>query len=177
MAVNWYVIHVYSGFEKRIVEFIKSRVVQKGLEEYVHQILVPTEDYIMIRKGAKVNSQRKFFPGYILVQMEWSDQLWDVIRKTPKTIDFLGAGGIPQPLSNEEAERILHQVQEATEQPKPAIMFEIGEQVCMCDGPFSTFNGFVEEVDHEKSRLKISVSIFGRATIVDLDYSQVEKIS
>jgi transcriptional antiterminator NusG len=176
MALRWYVVHVYSGFEKKVAQSIEEQARQLGMEDYIDQVLVPTEEVIEMRRGTKVNAERKFFPGYILVHMELTDQSWHLVKNTPKVTDFLGGQGRPQPITDAEAERILYQVQEGVDRPKPSVTFEIGEQVRVCDGPFNSFNGLVEDVDEERSRLKVSVSIFGRATPVELEYTQVEKL-
>jgi transcriptional antiterminator NusG len=176
MAMRWYVIHVYSGFEKKVSESIEEQVRQAGLEAEVDQVLVPMEEVVELRRGAKVNAERKFFPGYVLMRMEISDEVWHLVKNTPKVTDFLGAQGRPTPIPDREANRILHQVKEGVERPKPSITFEIGEEVRVCDGPFNSFNGFVEDVDEDRARLKVSVSIFGRATPVELEYAQVEKV-
>jgi len=174
--MRWYVIHVYSGFEKKVSESIEEQVRQAGLEDEVDQVLVPMEEVVELRRGAKVNAERKFFPGYVLARMELSDEVWHLVKNTPKVTDFLGAQGRPTPIPDREADRILHQVKEGVERPKPSVTFEIGEEVRVCDGPFNSFNGFVEDVDEDRARLKVSVSIFGRATPVELEYAQVEKL-
>ncbi len=174
--MRWYVVHVYSGFEKKVAEAIRERVRQNEMEDRIAQVLVPTEEVVELRRGQRVNAERKFFPGYVLVQMDLSDDSWHLVKNTPKVTGFLGGKGRPTPISDAEAERILHQVQEGVERPKPSIIFEIGEQVRVCDGPFTSFNGMVEEVDEERSRLKVAVSIFGRSTPVELEYTQVEKM-
>jgi transcriptional antiterminator NusG len=176
MAHQWYVLNVHSNFEKKVADSIREQVAQKGLDELVSEISVPTEEVVELRRGQKINAERKFFPGYVLVKMEMTDETWHLMRHTPKVTGFLGARGKPAPISDAEAERILKQVQEGIERPKPSITFEVGEQVKVREGPFETFTGLVEEVDEERSRLKVAVSIFGRATPVELEYSQVEKV-
>ncbi len=176
MAKRWYVVHVYSGFEKKVVQSIKEQIEAKDMGDLFEDVLVPTEEVVEMRRGSKVKSDRKFFPGYVLVKMDLTDETWHLVKNTPKVTGFLGARGKPSPISEAEANRILMQVKEGVERPKPSVTFEIGEQVRVCDGPFTSFNGLVEDVDEEKARLKVSVSIFGRATPVDLEYSQVEKL-
>ena len=175
-SLRWYVVHVYSGFEKKVAESIRERVRQHEMEDRIPQVLVPTEEVVEMRRGQRINAERKFFPGYVLVQMERADDTWHLIKNTPKVTGFLGTHGRPTPISDAEADRILRQVQEGVERPKPSVIFEIGEQVRVCDGPFTSFNGMVEEVDEERSRVKVAVSIFGRSTPVELEYTQVEKL-
>ena len=176
MAMRWYVIHVYSGFEKKVAQSIEEQAKQSGLDEFIEQVLVPVEEVVEMRRGNKVQSERKFFPGYVMARMEMTDETWHLVKNTPKVTDFLGDKGRPIPISDSEAQHIMHQVQEGIERPKPSVTFEVGEQVRVCDGPFNTFNGMVEEVDEERARLKVAVSIFGRATPVELEYAQVAKL-
>ncbi len=176
MAMRWYVVHVYSGFEKKVAESIREQARQKAMEDSFEEILVPTEEVVEMRRGQRINSERKFFPGYVLTKMDLTDETWHLVKNTPKVTGFLGGRGKPSPISEAEAQRIMHQVQEGVERPKPSITFEIGEQVRVSDGPFTSFNGMVEEVDEERARVKVAVSIFGRATPVELEYTQVEKL-
>jgi transcriptional antiterminator NusG len=176
MAMRWYVIHVYSGFEKKVAEAIRDQARQKGMEDFFEEILVPTEEVVEMRRGQRINAERKFFPGYVLTKMDLTDESWHLVKNTPKVTGFLGSRGKPSPISESEAQRIHRQVQEGVERPKPSITFEIGEQVRVSDGPFTSFNGMVEEVDEDRARLKVAVSIFGRSTPVELEYGQVEKL-
>ena len=173
---KWYIVHAYSNFEKKVAESIREQAKNQGLEENFSEILVPTEDVVEIRRGRKVNSERKFFPGYVLVKMELSDEAYHLIKNTPKVTGFLGSGSKPMPVSEKEVARIIGAIEEGVERPKPTISFEIGEQVRVTDGPFASFNGSVEHVDEERARLRVTVSIFGRATPVELEYGQVEKL-
>ena len=173
---RWYVVHVYSGFEKKIAQQIREQAAQKGLGDAFDEILVPSEEVTEVRRGHKFNSERKFFPGYVLVKMAMSDEAWHLVKDTPKVTGFLGTRNKPAPITEAEAQRIVNQVQEGVDKPRrPSITFEVGEQVRVADGPFTSFNGTVEEVDEERGRVKVSVSIFGRSTPVELEYGQVEK--
>jgi len=172
---RWYVIHAYSGFENKVAESVREQADKKGLGDLFEEVLVPTEEVTEMRRGTKVIANRKFFPGYVLAKMQLTDETWNMVKNTAKVTDFLGAQGKPAPISEEEAQRILNQVQEGVDRPRPSISFEIGEEVRVSDGPFASFMGLVEEVDEERTRLKVSVSIFGRATPVELEYNQVEK--
>jgi len=174
--MRWYIVHAYSNFERKVAESIKERSESAGLGEQFAEVLVPMEEVVEMRRGRKVASERKFFPGYVLVKMELNDETYHLIKDTPKVTGFLGTDNKPIPISEDEAGRILQQVQEGVERPKPSVTFEIGEQVRVADGPFASFNGLVEEVDEERARLKVAVSIFGRATPVELEYAQVEKL-
>ncbi len=176
MDARWYIIHTYSGFEKKVAQAIREQADRKGMLELFEEVLVPTEEVVEMRRGQKVASERKFFPGYVLIRMVMTDETWHLVKNTAKVTGFLGTGGRPAPISQAEADRILHQVREGIERPKPSIVFEVGEMVRVCDGPFTSFNGMVEEVDEDKARVKVAVSIFGRATPVELEYAQVEKL-
>jgi transcriptional antiterminator NusG len=176
MAMRWYIVHAYSNFERKVAESIKERAGAAGLADKFEEVLVPMEEVVEMRRGRKISSERKFFPGYVLVKMELNDETYHLIKATPKVTGFLGTENKPIPITEEEAGRILQQVQEGVERPKPSVTFEIGEQVRVADGPFASFNGLVEEVDEERARLKVAVSIFGRATPVELEYAQVEKL-
>jgi transcriptional antiterminator NusG len=176
MAHRWYIVHAYSNFEKKVAEAIQEKARQKGLEDSFSAVMVPTEKVVEVRRGRKVDAERKFFPGYVLVKMQLNDETYHLIKNTPKVTGFLGSDNKPMPITAREAEHILHQVQEGVERPKPSVSYEIGEQVRVSDGPFASFNGTVQEVDEERARLKVEVSIFGRATPVDLEYGQVEKV-
>ena len=175
MAMRWYIIHVYSGFERKVEQAIREQAQIKGLADRFEEVMVPSEEVIEMRRGQKVTSDRKFFPGYVLVKVDLDDESWHLVKNTPKVTGFLGAGGRPMPISDAEAERIINQVKDGVERPKPLISFEVGEAVRVCDGPFASFNGLVEEVDDERARVKVAVTIFGRATPVELEYAQVEK--
>ena len=176
MSMRWYIVHAYSNFEKKVAESIREGAAQRKLTEKFEEILVPTEQRVEIRKGRKINTEHKFFPGYVLVKCELTDNVHSLIKNTPKVTGFLGADNKPMPISEAEAMRIKGQVADGVEKPKSAIIFEIGESVRVAEGPFASFNGIVEDVDKDRSRLKVAVSIFGRATPVDLEFSQVEKV-
>ncbi|MFO1137281.1 MAG: transcription termination/antitermination protein NusG [Rhodoblastus sp.] len=176
MTTRWYIVHAYSNFEKKVAESIREQAAQRGLAEKFEEVLVPTEQVIEVRRGRKINSERKFFPGYVLVKCDLTDQVYHLIKNTPKVTGFLGADNKPMPISEAEADRIKGQVAEGVERPKASISFEIGETVRVADGPFASFNGKVEEVDEGRSRLKVAVSIFGRETPVELEFGQVEKV-
>ena len=176
MAKRWYVVHAYSGFEAQVSRSLAERVRRAGMEDKFGEILVPTEEVVEMRGGQQRKSERKFFPGYVLVQMELTDDTWHLVKDVPKVMGFIGGtGDRPLPITDKEADAILQRVQEGVEKPKPKVLFEPGEVVRVIDGPFNDFTGVVEEVDYEKSRLKVSVLIFGRSTPVDLEFGQVEK--
>ena len=176
MTKRWYIVHAYSNFENKVADSIKEQAVQKGLGELFEQVLVPTEEVVEMRRGRKIKSQRRFFPGYVLVKMEMTDQAYHLIKNTPKVTGFLGSDNKPVAITDAEAARILNQVAEGVERPRAPISFEVGEQVRVADGPFASFSGLVEEVDEQRARLKVAVSIFGRPTPVELEYAQVEKV-
>ncbi|MDH5328251.1 MAG: transcription termination/antitermination protein NusG [Gammaproteobacteria bacterium] len=176
MAKHWYVVHAYSGFEQQVRRSLQERVNRKGLQDKFGEILVPTEEVVEMREGQKRKSERKFFPGYVLVNMEMDDETWHLVKDAPKVLGFIGGtGDKPTPISEKEANQILQRVQEGVEKPRPKVLFEPGEMVRIIDGPFNDFNGVVEEVDYEKSKMRVSVLIFGRSTPVELEFGQVEK--
>ncbi len=176
MAKRWYIVHAYTNFERKVAEAIKERAKSAGLDQLFDEVVVPTEEVVEVKRGRKVQAERKFLPGYVLVKMEMTDAAFVLIKNTPKVTGFLGADNKPSPISEDEAMRMLNQIKEGVERPKPTITFEIGEQVKVADGPFASFQGHVEEVDEERARLKVAVSIFGRPTPVELEFSQVEKV-
>jgi len=176
MAKHWYVVHAYSGFEQQVKRSLEERIQRKGLEDKFGEILVPTEEVVEMREGQKRKSERKFFPGYVLVQMEMNDETWHLVKDAPKVLGFIGGtGDKPTPITEKEAMSILQRVQEGVDKPRPKVLFEPGEMVRIIDGPFNDFNGVVEEVDYEKSKMRVSVLIFGRSTPVELEFGQVEK--
>ena len=175
MAKRWYIVQAYSNFERKVADAIKEKVAQTKLEHLFDDVIVPTEKVVEIRRGRKVDTERKFFPGYVLVKMDLTDQTFHLIKNTPKVTGFLGADNKPMPISEKEAMSILQQVQEGVDKPRPKVLFEPGELVRVTEGPFNDFNGTVEEVNYEKSRLRVAVLIFGRATPVELEFAQVEK--
>jgi len=177
MAKRWYVVHAYSGFEKQVQRSLKERIERSGMEELFGEILVPTEEVVEMKKGVKRRSERKFFPGYVLVEMEMNEDSWHLVKDVPKVMGFIGGKqDKPAPISQKEADMILNRVAEGVDKPKPKVLFEPGEMVRVIDGPFNDFNGTVEEINYEKSRLRVAVSIFGRSTPVELDFQQVEKL-
>lgn len=176
MAKHWYVVHAYSGFEQQVKRSLHERIARKGLQDLFGEILVPTEEVVEMREGQKRKSERKFFPGYVLVQMEMNDETWHLVKDAPKVLGFIGGtGDKPTPITEKEAMSILQRVQEGVDKPRPKVLFEPGEMVRITDGPFNDFNGVVEEVDYEKSKMRVSVLIFGRSTPVELEFGQVEK--
>ncbi len=175
MAARWYIVNAYSNFEHKVAESIREQAIQAGLDTAFEEILVPTEEVVEMRRGRRVNSERKFFPGYLLVKMEMTDDAYHLVKNTPKVTGFLGSQNRPAPITQSEVDRIVNQVQDGADRPKPSVVFEVGEEVRVSEGPFASFSGLVEEVDEEKARLKVAVSIFGRATPVELEYGQVEK--
>lgn len=176
MALRWYVVHAYSGFENQVKRSLEERIKLSGLEDMFGDVMVPTEEVVEMRDGQKRKSDRKFFPGYVLVQMEMNDETWHLVKNVPKVMGFIGGSSDkPAPITDKEAESILNRVQEGAEKPRPKVLFETGEVVRIIDGPFNDFNGVVEEVDYDKNRLRVEVSIFGRSTPVDLEFGQVEK--
>lgn len=175
MSKNWYVLHVYSGFEQKVSDAIKEKAAKQGLDEAIGDILIPMEEVVEVRKGQRVNAERKFFPGYVLINMEMNDNAWHLVKSIPKVTGFLGGGKKPVPMTEAEAQRIIKQVQEGVDRPKPSVTYDIGEEVKVIDGPFASFNGVVEEIDEDAQKLKVTVSIFGRATPVELEYTQVDK--
>ena len=178
MTKRLYIIHAYSNFEKKVAESVQERASLSGIEDLIEEIIVPTEEVVELRRGRKVTSEKRFFPGYVLIKMDLTDEAFHLVKNTPKVTGFLGSdhGTKPHPVSQTEIDRITNRVQEGIDNPKPSIIFEIGEQVRVSEGPFASFSGFVEEVDEEKTRLKVAVSIFGRPTPVELQYGQVEKL-
>jgi transcription termination/antitermination protein NusG len=174
---HWYIVQAYSNFERKVADSIREQAKQRHLEHLFDEVMVPTEKVVEVRRGQKVDAERKFFPGYVLVKMDLTDEAYHLIKNTPKVTGFLGSQNKPQPVSEKEVARIIGAIEEGVERPKPTIQFEIGEQVRVTDGPFASFNGSVEQVDEERARLRVTVSIFGRATPVELEYGQVEKIS
>jgi len=176
MAKRWYVVHAYSGFENQVKKALEERIKRAGMEDSFGEILVPTEEVVEMKEGQQRRSERKFFPGYVLVQMDITDDTWYLVKEVPRVMGFIGASrGKPTPISDAEADQILNRVREGVEKPRPKVLFEVGEVVRVTDGPFNDFNGVVEEVNYEKSRLRVAVLIFGRSTPVELDFSQVEK--
>lgn len=177
MAAKWYIVHAYSNFEKKVAEAIRAEAAQQGLEDKFEEVLVPTEEVVEVRRGRKVNAERKYFPGYVLVKMDMTDEAYHLVKDTPRVTGFLGSGRRPTPVPEAEVRRIMGQMEEDAERPRPTVSYEVGETVRVIDGHFQSFNGLVEEVDDEKGVLKVAINIFGRATPVELEYAQVEKIA
>ena len=176
MALRWYVVHAYSGFENQVKRSLEERIRRYGMEDSFGQILVPTDEVVEMKEGQKRRSERKFFPGYVLVQMEMTDESWHLIKEAPKVLGFIGGtSDRPAPITDAEADSILHRIQDGVEKPRPKVLFEPGESVRVIDGPFNDFSGTVEEVNYDKSRLLVAVQIFGRSTPVELEFGQVEK--
>lgn len=176
MAAKWYIVHAHSGFEKKVAASIQEQAQKKGLTPLIEEVVVPVEEVVEVRRGKKTAAERKFFPGYVMVKMELNDETWHMVKNTPKVTGFLGGGNRPCPITESEAESIFQQVRDGIEKPKSNLSFEVGENVKITEGPFEGFVGVVEGVEDEKQRLKVSVSIFGRATPVDLEFTQVEKV-
>lgn len=176
MSYAWYIVQALSGHEKKVAQAIKEKAEREGLQDFFEQITVPTEEVVEVKKGRKVNTERKFFPGYVMVRMRMDDKAWHLVRSVPKVTGFLGGSGRPQPISDREADQIFKQIEDGLENPKHGVSYEAGESVKVIDGPFDSFTGVIEEVDEEKGKVKVSVSIFGRSTPVELEYSQVEKV-
>ncbi|MEQ8435086.1 MAG: transcription termination/antitermination protein NusG [Oceanicaulis sp.] len=177
MSAKWYIVHAYSNFEKKVAEAIRADAAMKGLEGKFEEILVPTEEVVEVRRGRKVNAERKYFPGYVLVKMDMTDEAYHLVKNTPKVTGFLGSGKRPLPVPEGEVKRIMGQMEDDAEKPRPTVTYDIGETVRVTDGHFQSFNGIVEEVDDAKGLLKVAINIFGRATPVELEYGQVEKTS
>ena len=177
MSHKWYIVHAYSGFEKKVAATIMEQAKSKNIDSSFSEVIVPTEEVVEVKKGKKRNAERKFFPGYVLAKMEMNDETYHMVKALPKVSGFLGSKGIPAPVSDKEIEKILGQIKDGVAQPKSSIEYSVGEKVQVIDGPFASFNGLIEDIDEDKSRLKVSVSIFGRPTPVDLEYNQVEKVS
>ena len=173
---RWYVLHAYSGYEKKVADSILEQANKMGVAEFIEEVSVPTQNIVEVKRGVRINLERKIFPGYILIKMQLNEDTWHIIKTTPKLSGFLGSKGTPIPISNAEAQRISQQVIDGVEKTRPAVMYDVGEQVKVIDGPFASFNGEIEKIDEDKSRLRVAVSIFGRSTPVDLEYSQVEKV-
>ena len=176
MTKHWYVVQAFSGYEAQVKRFLEERIMRYGLEDSFDQILVPTEEVVEVREGKKRKSERKFFPGYVLVKMEMNDDTWHMVKDTPRVLGFIGGtGDRPAPISQKEADVILNRIEEGADKPRPKVLFDVGEVVRVCDGPFNDFNGVVEGVDYEKNTVQVAVQIFGRSTPVELEFYQVEK--